>query len=341
MYSFRYTRNSIAVMVLVFSFIFANPVFADYIIADHQSSALFSEVHDTIIEDVKQECNIVYGCSSHGYQVISGMDILKAEDDLYNYNSGTGTLSIRQISMDLGHNGDTAWAAYTRQVLNEPGNDYNIVMWAWCAGVSDNTEEGINVYLSKMEELEADYPHVTFVYMTGHLDGSGPAGNLNILNNQIRSYCITNQKALYDFADIESYDPDGNYYPDETDYCYWCYTWCASNPCPSCFYCAHTHCFNCYQKGQAFWWMLAKFVGWEPEHAGCGDSNSDSVVNVSDAIFIVNYIFVGGSIPDPRENGDTNCDDKINVSDAVWIINYVFVGGNSPCDLDDDDVPDC
>jgi hypothetical protein len=73
----------------------------------------------------------------------------------------------------------------------------------------------------------------------------------------------------------------------------------------------------------------------------CGDANRDFTVNVSDAVYIINYVFAGGDPPDPYMAGDTNCDGAVNVSDAVWIINYVFVGGNAPCDNDNDGVPDC
>jgi plastocyanin len=73
----------------------------------------------------------------------------------------------------------------------------------------------------------------------------------------------------------------------------------------------------------------------------CGDANSDSNVNVSDAVQIINYVFIGGAAPDPLAAGDANCDGNVNVSDAVWVINYVFIGGNAPCDTDGDDVPDC
>ncbi len=70
-------------------------------------------------------------------------------------------------------------------------------------------------------QLEAEYPDVTFVYMTGHLDGTGEEGNLFQRNNQIRDFCLANDKVLFDFADIESYDPDGNYFlrPFATDSC--------------------------------------------------------------------------------------------------------------------------
>jgi hypothetical protein len=73
----------------------------------------------------------------------------------------------------------------------------------------------------------------------------------------------------------------------------------------------------------------------------CGDANNDETVNVSDAVYIINYVFAGGEPPDPLEAADANCDGTCNVSDAVWIINYVFSGGNEPCDSDGDGEPDC
>ncbi len=63
----------------------------------------------------------------------------------------------------------------------------------------------------------------------------------------------------------------------------------------------------------------------------CGDANRDQEVNVSDAVYIINYIFVGGPPPDPFDNANVNCDFAVNVSDAVWLINFVFVGGPPPC----------
>jgi hypothetical protein len=73
----------------------------------------------------------------------------------------------------------------------------------------------------------------------------------------------------------------------------------------------------------------------------CGDVNDDEIINVSDAVFIINYIFLGGDPPDPLESGDCNCDNKTNITDAVWIITYVFSGGRQPCDTDGNGLPDC
>ncbi len=231
------------------------------ILADHTVVAAFEAIPDSVVTDIKSAYRIFYGHTSHGSQIVTGMDMIRDEDLLYDFNNGAGTLSIEEYGSDLGHVGDTTWVAVTRAALDEPGSDINMVVWSWCGGCSDNTEAGINVYLNAMNGLEQQYPGVEFVYMTGHLDGTGPSGNLYARNNQIRAYCVAHDKTLFDFADIESYDPDGVYYPNGSDDCAWCSTWCASHPCPSCGDCAHSHCFNCYRKGKAFWWLMAASLG--------------------------------------------------------------------------------
>jgi hypothetical protein len=228
---------------------------ADAIIANHYSAGEFSNIPDSYIQTIEEDFLIFYGHTSHGSQIMTGLSMLYEEDTLYT------PPYFNEYGDDLGGYGDTTWVPPTRSFLDSHPN-YNLVMWSWCGGVSDNTGEGINVYLNAMNGLEQDYPNVKFIYMTGHLDGTGPSGNLYVRNNQIRAYCTANNKVLFDFADIESYDPDGNYYPDASDACEWCYTWCSAYPCPGCTDCAHSHCFNCYEKGKAWWWMMARISGW-------------------------------------------------------------------------------
>ncbi len=63
-----------------------------------------------------------------------------------------------------------------------------------------------------------------------------------------------------------------------------------------------------------------------------GDANYDLTVNVSDAVYLVDYVFRGGPSPEPlMESGDANCDGSINVADAVTIVRFVFGGGPEPC----------
>ena len=63
----------------------------------------------------------------------------------------------------------------------------------------------------------------------------------------------------------------------------------------------------------------------------CGDANADGTVNISDAVYLISYIFIGGPAPDPLLAGDANCDGTVNISDAVYLISYIFSGGPAPC----------
>ncbi len=251
----------------------------DAIIIDHTCTDI-NQVPDSYIQQAKSLFKISYGHTSHGSQIITGMNVLMSQDseNLYTWNhDGTGgALSLHDSvpNGDLGNPDRTTWADRTRDLLDAAGNDRNMIMWAWCGQVSDADQQDINTYLTLMDQLEDDYPDVTFIYMTGHLDGSGENGNLHIRNNQIRNFCVANDKILFDFADIESYNPDGDYFLDRgaDDRCYydgntgnWAIEWCNDNPgsdlCAACD-CAHSRSLNCNLKARAFWWMLARIAGW-------------------------------------------------------------------------------
>ena len=64
----------------------------------------------------------------------------------------------------------------------------------------------------------------------------------------------------------------------------------------------------------------------------CGDANADGFVNISDAVYLIQYIFSGGPAPNPLAEGDANCDVDVNISDAVYLIGYIFSGGPAPCE---------
>lgn len=256
------------------------------IIADHSTTTL-SDIPAGWINTVKNTLRLSYGHTSHGSQPVEGMKVLAGSatyGTLYALNSDgaitAGVLSLADYTPDgdLGGYGDTAWAVATRTYLNSSGGTgatRNVVIWSWCGGVSDNTEAGIDTYLHTMNQLELEYPDVTFVYMTGHLDGTGANGTLNILNNRIRAYCQAHNKVLFDFADIESYNPDGAYFLDlhANDNCdydgghNWAISWCASHSgselCAPVNDCAHSQPLNCNLKARAFWWMLARVAGWD------------------------------------------------------------------------------
>jgi M6 family metalloprotease-like protein len=63
----------------------------------------------------------------------------------------------------------------------------------------------------------------------------------------------------------------------------------------------------------------------------CGDANADTIVDISDAVYLISYIFSGGLAPQPLISGDANCDMIVDISDVVYLISYIFSGGAAPC----------
>ena len=266
---------------------------AQSLFANHNSAADFSSIPDASFPQARSSLNIYYGHTSHGSQLLTGLQMLYNERPLLYIPPPI----YDEDGIDLG---DSSWSTRTRQFLNTHPQT-NLVLWSWCGQLSDYSTAEVNAYLTQKSQLEADYPGVTFVYMTGHLDGTGPAGTLYRNNNLIRNYCQTYDKVLFDFADIESFDPDGNYYPGGSDWCEWCTTWCAGNTCPPCDDCAHSQCFNCYQKGKAFWWMMACLVGWNPglpalpiPDIKVNGSNGPVTVNQGDTVSVQVSVDPGG-----------------------------------------------
>lgn len=253
------------------------------IIVDHTCTDI-NTIPRSAIVDAVDRLHIAYGHTSHGAQLTDGMAALPAflGDTIYEFSWGgvNGSLDLRdkpfsQDYMDLSDDWDTETRAY---LSSNP--DINVVIWAWCGEVSYADSLYIEDYLSRMSSLEAEYPQIRFVYMTGHLDGTGTDGNLNVRNDQIREYCLANGKALYDFADIESYDPDGDYYLDRgaNDACQydsdgngtldanWAVEWRDANP-GEWYYCNSNHSdpLNANLKAYAAWYLWARLGSWEDD----------------------------------------------------------------------------
>ena len=66
----------------------------------------------------------------------------------------------------------------------------------------------------------------------------------------------------------------------------------------------------------------------------CGNANGDAAINISDAVFLIAFIFAHGTPPADcnyaKGMGDANGDGVVNISDAVYLIAYIFAHGNPP-----------
>ena len=62
-----------------------------------------------------------------------------------------------------------------------------------------------------------------------------------------------------------------------------------------------------------------------------GDANLSGSINISDAVYMIRFIFGGGPRPVPFAAGDVNCDQSVNIADVVYLLAWLFYGGPAPC----------
>lgn len=259
-----------------------NPIQAPIII-DNESTDI-SQIPPEWLEKAKT-LTVAFAHTSHGSQIVTGLLWLQAQDPRYavavrstwdGFGLPEGENALRLYDGNNIPDNDYItpelyWSAeeglnYTRSVAGSGLFDVNL--WAWCGQQSENDEATVQQYIAALQGLEAEFPQVRFIYFTGHTDGNGDGSRLLENNQVVRAFAVENNKVLFDFASIESYDPDGNYYPNTDDSCPWCQSWCDAHPdqCANLDQmgdCAHTHPLQCKLKAQAFWYLMARLAGWD------------------------------------------------------------------------------
>jgi hypothetical protein len=300
------------------------------------SDTNLSAIPPQMIAAAKSDLHIAYNHTSHGSQLITGMDALKdypefgttyAWSDTSQGNSSSLSLDdlgipgigdLSQGDVLTAPNSIAQWAQDTFDFLVNPDNYHvNVVMWSWCSIDGHN----IDLYLTSMEWLIARFGEggsharaaqhpVQFVFMTGHAEGGGAGDGSDARNRLIRQHCQTHGRILFDFADIENFDPDNNFFLDKLvhdDLSYdsdsngsvdanWASEYLArhsggelfrltkgSGSFPGCSSCAHSDGpdndarLNCVLKGRAAWALFARLAGWNPGGGTAGGAGKPLV----------------------------------------------------------------
>jgi hypothetical protein len=63
-----------------------------------------------------------------------------------------------------------------------------------------------------------------------------------------------------------------------------------------------------------------------------GDPDGDGATDLSDAVFLIGHLFLGGEAPGCRESADSDNDGQVDLTDAVLLLDYLFLGGPPPAE---------
>jgi hypothetical protein len=53
-------------------------------------------------------------------------------------------------------------------------------------------------------------------------------------------------------------------------------------------------------------------------------------IDISDLVFLVDYMFNGGSVPPCIDEADVDATGEIDISDLVYVVDYMFNSGPAP-----------
>ena len=273
--------KTILKFLLVFTCISAIKVSGQGIIIDHNSLNI-DQIPLAVIDDIQENIKWQYAHLSHGSQLLCGMTEIENQNSLYDIAVGgsfngypdpivppflpnvPGALCIYNGNCGYTIDNTNYWKPEesghcTENTLN--GNPtLNVSAYCWCEELDGFTESEVQEYLDAMTAYELQFPTVTFVYFTSNAQANGAAGyNRHLRCDQIREYCIANNKVLFDFEDLDCW-----YNGEHSTYLY--------NgeeiPIQHDFFdgqeCGHINYHGYLNKGKAAWWMMARIRGWLP-----------------------------------------------------------------------------
>jgi hypothetical protein len=227
------------------------------------------------------------------------------------YGNGTGA---DYATIKYYPNGDIAWVRTYNGPLNG-GDRANAIAVdgsgnVYVTGASSDTSSG----------WYSDYLTIKYIPTYGLISPNGgeawQAGHqypitwsFQGFTGNVRIDCSINSGASFDYTIVSSY-------PNTGEYLWTVPIWTYSNHCRV-RVCDSADCVPADSSDSNFTIYI------------CGDVTKDGVVDASDLISVLNYLFAHGPVP-PWPAGDVNSDGTVDASDLIYLLNYLFAHGPAP-----------
>jgi len=207
--------------------------------------------------------------------------------------------------------------------------------WLWSQrynGPADSTDiayaiavdDSLNVYVTGGSVGSGtSYDYATIKYVQPSISVISPNGgeawqaghqypitwSFQGFTDNVRIDCSINSGASFDYTIVSSY-------PNTGEYLWTVPIWTYSNHCRV-RVCDSADCVPADSSDSDFTIYI------------CGDVTKDGVVDASDLISVLNYLFAHGPVP-PWPAGDVNSDGVVDASDLIYLLNYLFAHGPAP-----------
>ena len=248
------------------------------IIADHSVLAQFTQIPQNAIDTAASQKTLFMHQSTGGYIADSGLGCLAGLH-------GNETGYPQECTTYAGNRSAGRWPWYDKSnwdwdywptptsdalvkvdefvnIVQARAGNYQVMGMKYC--YIDGWNQGTNVaqshYIDKMLEMEQQYPGKTFIWATSALwenTGGGACNGCKEIaefNQQVRAYAKAHNKPLFDIADIESHDRNGNTCV-VSGYEGMCADWYLNDG-------GHPNVEGSIRLAKGFWWLMARINGW-------------------------------------------------------------------------------
>jgi hypothetical protein len=293
----------ISVLLLIFPVISISKL---PIIADHTSVKKFETIPDEFIQKAAV-LRQMFRHASVGTTVNDGLDCIQGTRTTPAECTQFDDYKYDRRSWEFQPRGNSGWYGKVDDFVAEvkaQADKFDIFAFKYCyldgldglevpcgKDVNETTINKAWDYLrTNMESLESLYPDKIFVWWTIPLTQVGMKCTEE-LNTRIRNYVKENGKILFDIADIECYDPDGNYIVNAKGWekAYKPYCGEQKEDAQAC----HPNWTGKLLLGKAFWYLSARIAGWEETISVNNKTNEELTIttypNPSNGKFYLSY----------------------------------------------------